>query len=180
MKVAFIPSAWRKRLLVLAGISSLLIASGRAGLAASGDSSDEALVAAKAWMAQIDAGEYAESYDAGCDDFHRKITQQKWVAVLKTFRPAFGPVVSRKEINHVFKENGIKGLDGECVVIVYDTSFSRLHNGYEEVTLKLEDGKWRGAGYQAGPKPSDQPASNEQAPEIQTEVQSIKTQHPPQ
>ena len=180
MKVAFIPSAWRTRLLVLAGISSLLFASGRPVLAASDNFSDEALAAAKAWIAQIDAGEYIESYNATCDEFRQKVTQDKWVLVLKAFRPSFGTVVSSREVSHVFKENGVKGLDGECVVITYDTSFSRLHNGYEEIILKLEDGKWRGALYEAGPKPSAQPASNQPPPEVQTEVESVKTQHPPQ
>jgi len=180
MKVAFIFSTWRKRLLVLAGTSSLLLTSGHPGFAASGDSSDEALVAAMAWVAQIDAGEYVESYDAGCDEFHQKVPQDRWVQVLKALRPSFGTVVSRREIKHIFKENGVNGLDGECVVITYDTSFSRLHNGYEEVVLKLEDGKWRGANYQVGPKPSDQSASDQSAPDVDTEVQSGKTEHPQQ
>ncbi|MCE0499059.1 MAG: DUF4019 domain-containing protein [Methylacidiphilales bacterium] len=179
MKVALIPSAWRKRLLVLAGISSLLFASGRPALATSGDSSDAALVAAKAWIAQIDAGDYVESYNAGCDAFHQQVTQQKWVMVLKAFRPSYGEIVSRREVSHSYKENGFNGMDGEYMIVTYDTTFSRLQGGYEKVVLKFEDGKWRGAYYEAGPKPSGQ-ASDQPLPDVQTEVESVKTQHPQQ
>ena len=180
MKVAFTSSAWRKRLLILAGTGSLLFLAAHPCPAASGDASDAALVAANAWIALIDAGKYIESYEAGCAEFHQKVEQSKWVLVLKAFRPAYGKVVSRRETSHVIQENGINGLDGECVVITYDTSFSRLPDGFEQVILKLENGKWRGAAYQAGPKASSEPATNLPPPQVQTEVQSMKTAHPQQ
>jgi hypothetical protein len=130
-------------------------------------------------MAQIDDGNYTESYDAACSDFHHKVTEKNWVVVLQAIRPIYGRVVSRREVSHVYKEDGVNGLDGECVVITYNTTFSRLQAGYEQVIVKLEDGKWRGAAYEAGPKPSDQAASDDQS-DFQTEVNTVKTQHPSQ
>jgi hypothetical protein len=179
MTIDLISTAGRKSLLIFAAFGSLLFAVGAPGRAESGNVADEALVAAKAWIAQIDAGNYAGSYAAGCRDFHNRVTEDKWVMVLQTFRPSYGKVISRREASHIYKEDGIKGLDGECMIIIYNTSFSRLQNGYEQVILKLEDGQWRGAGYEAGPKPSDQPVSNNE-PDVQTQVNTVKTIHPSQ
>jgi hypothetical protein len=179
MKVHLAFSAWRSRLLACTGTSCLLLASAQFGWAAPEGYESTALAAAKAWIAQIDAGQYIQSYDAGCDEFHRKVTQDKWVLVLKAFRPAYGKVVSRKEVGHIYQENGVNGLDGECMVITYDTSFSRVKDGYEEVVLKLEDGQWRGAAYQAGTKRSSASVSDDSAPQVDTEVQSTVVQSPP-
>ena len=38
------------------------------------------------------------------------------------------------------------------MVITYDTSFKNMDPVTEVVVLKWQDGKWRGAGYNAGPK----------------------------
>ncbi len=176
MKAASTFFAGRKHLLVLAGLTLALFASSHALKADPDDAA--AQVAAKAWIAQIDSGQYLESYDAGCAEFRQKVTQDKWVLVLKAFRPSFGDVVSRRETSHEYKADGVNGLDGQCMVINYDTTFSHLHVGYETVILKLEDGKWRGAAYVAGPKTEGQDAANVQAPQVETEVQSTQTQHP--
>ena len=179
MNRALIPSAWRKRLLALAGAAVLLVAPGHNLFAEPNDA--EAQAAAKAWIDQIDKGLYLESYDTGCTEFHHRVSQDKWVLVLKAFRPSFGPVVSRKEISHDFKADGVNGLDGQCMIFTYDTSFQRLKGGFEKVVLKLEDGKWRGAAYVAGPKPESPPPANvPPPPEVNTEVQSTQTQHPQQ
>jgi len=121
-------------------------------LAAPGESPVEAQAAARAWVAQIDAGQYEESYLAGCIAFHEKITKDKWVLGLKAVRAPHGAVVSRSETSHVLKPNGYQGLDGECMIIEYDTSFKNLPDGTEEVVMKHEDGIWKGAGYTVGSK----------------------------
>jgi len=172
--------AWWKCLPALAGISCLLLVSGHFAMAAPEGYDDAARTAALAWIAQIDAGQYIQSYDSGCDAFHRKVTQDKWVLVLKAFRPEYGSVISRKEISQVYQENGVNGLDGECMVITYDTSFSRIKDGYEQVVLKLENGQWRGAAYAAGTKRGSAAVNNESAPQVETEVESTVVQHPPQ
>ena len=124
-------------------------------VASAEDQVEEAVVASKNWVAQIDAGGYEESYSFACAAMRDKTPEDRWVAVLKALRKPWGPVVSRKQLSHIYKPNGVPGLNGECMVITYATAFKNLNPATEIVVLKWEDGKWRGAGYNAGPKPSD-------------------------
>ena len=141
-----------KSLLSLTGVACLLIAATPHALASAEDQIDAAVTASKAWVSQIDAGQYDDSYSFACDEMHDKVKQDQWVLVLKGLRTPWGPVVSRKQISHIYKPNGVPGLEGECVVVTYDTSFRNLDSAKEEVVLKWEGGKWRGAGYTAGPQ----------------------------
>ncbi|HEV3272954.1 MAG TPA: DUF4019 domain-containing protein [Candidatus Methylacidiphilales bacterium] len=142
-----------KSALLLAGIASLLFAAAPKALASAEEHLDDSLAVSKAWMAQIDAGQYDESYVFGCDAMHDKVPQDRWGEILKALRVPWGPVVSRKPVSHIYKPNGFDGLEGECVVITYDTEFQKLGPATEIVVLKWEGGKWRGAGYNAQPKP---------------------------
>jgi len=141
-----------KFMLFFAGIGCLLFAGMPQAHASAENQIDAALAASKGWIAQIDAGQYDDSYSFACDEMRDKVKEDRWVVVLKGLRAPWGPVVSRKQLSHVYKPNGVPGLEGECVVITYDTSFKNLETGWEEVVLKWEDGKWRGAGYNAGAK----------------------------
>ncbi len=116
------------------------------------DEVDSALATAQKWMSQIDAGQYDDSYAFGCEAMHEKVPQDTWENVLKALRTPWGSPVSRKEVSHVYKPNGYEGTEGEFMVITYDTAFQKLNPATEEVVLKWEDGKWRGAGYNARAK----------------------------
>ena len=140
---------------------------------------DSALAASKVWLAQIDAGQYDDSYVFGCDAMHDKVPQDRWNIVLKSLRSPWGTVVSRKQVSHVYQGSGYLGSEGEFMVITYDTSFQKFGQTTEIVVLKWEDGKWRGAGYNAKAKPSvddesAQPANNSTT-EIHTE-ENVKPQ----
>ena len=124
-------------------------------LASAENQGDQAVAVAKNWVAQIDAGNYDGSYTVACDEMREKVPQDRWVLILKTLRTPWGPVLSRQQLRHDYKPNGVPGLEGECMVITYDTSFKHLDNATEVVVLKWVGGKWRGAGYTAGPKPTE-------------------------
>ena len=74
-----------------------------------------------AWMAEIDAGEYDQSYNDGGSALHEKVPQDTWVRILKTERPMMGNVVTRTETEHSYRPNGFEGADGEFFVISYRT-----------------------------------------------------------
>ncbi len=118
------------------------------------DQIDNALLVSKSWVAQIDAGNYDDSYAFGCGAMHDRVPQNRWDEVLKALREPCGPVVNRRQISHIYKPNGYEGASGEFLVITYDTQFKKMDAATEVVVLKWEDGKWRGAGYNMGPKPS--------------------------
>jgi hypothetical protein len=103
---------------------------------------------------------------------HDKVPQDRWEEVLKALRIPWGPVVSRKQISHVYKPNGYEGTEGEFLIITYDTSFQKLSPATETVVLKWEDGKWRGAGYNAGAKPSPDDNSTPPPSSSTTETQT--------
>jgi hypothetical protein len=50
------------------------------------------------------------------------------------------------------------------MVITFDTNFTQLYPATEVIVLKWEGGKWRGAGYNAGAKPSDDNAPPDSFP----------------
>jgi hypothetical protein len=168
MKLAHRP--FFKSILFLVGIICLLFAAMPKVVASAEDHIDDSLVASKAWLAQIDAGQYDESYTFGCDAMHDKVPQDRWGAVLKALRTPWGPVVSRMPVSHIYKPNGVPGLEGECVVITYDTAFEKLGPVTEIVVLKWEGGKWRGAGYNAQPKPPANDGSTPPPPSSTTET----------
>ena len=166
---------------LLAVVSCFLFAAMPKVLASAEDQIDNALVASKAWVAQIDAGQYDESYAFGCDAMHDKVPQDRWALVLKALRVPWGPAVSRKQISHIYKPNGWEGTEGEFMIITYDTSFKLMSPAREVVVLRWEDGKWRGAGYNAGAKASPDDDSAPPPPSNPTETHTdphVKT--PPQ
>jgi len=137
-----------------------------------------AIATAQAWVAQIDAGLYDQSYAESSAAMQEKVSQEKWDVVLKTLRPPWGGVVSRVETSHVLKPDGLEGLSGECVVITYDTAFKKLDPAMEVVVLKWEGGKWRGAGYNVGPKPlspGEAPIPPQSLPQTDTSDTTTKT-----
>ena len=122
------------------------------GPEASPESTRDALATAQHWLAEIDAEKYDESYEEGCTAFHNKVSHDEWLTVLKALRPSIGTLVNRKELKHTYKPDGYEGLEGECMVIMYAATFTKLGPTLEVVVLKREDGKWRGAGYNAQPQ----------------------------
>jgi serine/threonine-protein kinase len=130
-----------------------------------------AVNSAQAWLGQIDAGKYDDSYAEGCVAFHNKVTHEEWLTVLKALRPSLGSVVSRKLANHVYHPDGFQGLEGECMVLTYNTVFSKMPADIETIVLKREGGRWRGAGYNAQPM-AVPPADADSPPpaDAQTEV----------
>jgi hypothetical protein len=106
-----------------------------------------------AWLAQIDAGLYSDSYDAECEAMQQQVDKNKWTLVLETLRSPWGSLVSRQETNYSYKPDGVEGLPGPCMLITYNTSFKNFNTVLEIVALQWDGGKWRPAGYNAMKKP---------------------------
>jgi hypothetical protein len=135
------------------------------------DEVGQALTVSLGWVQQIDAGKYDDSYAFTCTETRDRFPQDRWVNVLKAIRRQWGSVISREQLRHVYKPNGVEGLNGECVVVTYNTNFKNMSNATETVTLKWEDGQWRGAGYWAGPT-VDPNAAPAPVPDSDTQVQT--------
>ncbi len=108
----------------------------------------------RVWLAEIDAGNYTASYAQGGSAFRDKVTPDKWNMVLQAIRGPLGKVTSRKLISHDYKNTGFEGLDGEIMILTYETTFTEGGAYLERTVLRLEDGQWRGLLYHAAPQQS--------------------------
>ena len=107
-----------------------------------------AVSAAESFLQLIDAGNYAESWDATSSFFKQQVSKQQWVKQLENIRPAFGALVKREIKNKNYTKSLTGAPDGEYVVIQFSTSFTNKRSAIETVTPMLEsDGEWRVAGY---------------------------------
>ena len=107
-----------------------------------------ATAAAQTWLATVDDGQYAQSWDQASELFRKAITQEKWAEALQQVRKPLGPLVSRK-VKSVQELTSLPGApDGRYIVMQFETSFANKKSAVETVTFMLEkDGQWRAAGY---------------------------------
>src|ERR1700677_1407915 len=153
--------------ITLLGLALFIGVNARASSGA--DHLDDAVSASQAWIAEIDNGKYDESYSYGSEAMQQKAEENRWVHILTALREPWGDVLSRKQLSHIYKPNGFEGAEGEFMVVTYDTSFKQLDSATEVVVMQWQDGRWRGAGYNAGPKSTDVSATP-LAPASQTEI----------
>jgi predicted Ser/Thr protein kinase len=94
------------------------------------------------WLALMDTGEYAKSWDAAAPYFQGKISKDEWVGKLETIRRPLGEILSRKAIS---MEQTVMGSRYEAK---YNSSFEGLPAAVETVTYaKQSSGEWQPIGY---------------------------------
>jgi hypothetical protein len=108
----------------------------------------EAVPVATTWLALIDAGDYAASWETAAEMFKKAVTKEQWEQSLKGLRPSLGKVLER-EVESAQYATSLPGApDGEYVVIQFKTSFEHKKSAVETVTpMKDPDGRWRVSGY---------------------------------
>jgi len=108
----------------------------------------EAQAAAEQWLALIDAGQYAESWQATAAVFQAAVTQAQWQSALGSVRKPLGSLVSRKFKSAKHTQTLPGAPDGEYVVLEFATSFTNKKEAVETITPMLDkDGKWKVSGY---------------------------------
>jgi tetratricopeptide (TPR) repeat protein/predicted Ser/Thr protein kinase len=102
---------------------------------------DPALLrAVESWLALMDGGSYAQSWDAAAKYFQKAITKEEWIDRLQNARKPQGKVISRKV-------RTVRCL-GSRYMAKFDTTFAGLKAAVETVTFSQErDGQWRAIGY---------------------------------
>ena len=100
------------------------------------------------WLALVDTGKWAESWDEAAQFFKAAVTKDQWLSALGTVRTPLGKVLSRKLKSATYTKTLPGAPDGEYVKIQYDTSFEHKQAAVETVVPMLDkDGKWRISGY---------------------------------
>jgi len=103
---------------------------------------------AEAWLAMIDSGKYAESWDEAAQLFKVAVSKDQWQRALHATRDPLGKMLSRKLKSATYTKTLPGAPDGEYVVIRYDSSFEHKQSAVETITPMLDkDGTWRVSGY---------------------------------
>lgn len=111
------------------------------------DEKEVALQITRAWLMQIDAGEYGKSWEEAASLFKGSVRRKDWVDLLNRHRSPLGKVVSRKIEQSAYRKELPGAPQGDYVVIQFITQFEHRPATAETVTPMLEDGEWRVAGY---------------------------------
>ena len=137
-----------KRIITILIAASLLLACGYGHICADQNAEEKAVAAAQDWLALVDQGEYAESWQHAAELFKKVVTQEQWEHSMLAFREPLGSVVSRGLKSSTYETSLPGAPDGEYVVIQYSTSFENKKSAVETVTPMLDpDGRWRVSGY---------------------------------
>jgi hypothetical protein len=140
--------------LLLPVAALLLCASGMLRADPADDSrAKEAVAAAQHWLTEIDANKVEESYGDGCAAFQNKVSKQQWITVMNALRPSIGNLTSRSEQSADYKPDGFEGLEGECVVIKYNSVFSVIGPALEVVVGRTGNGAVRATTSSRKPRP---------------------------
>jgi Protein of unknown function (DUF4019) len=100
------------------------------------------------WLAEVDAGRYAASWDAAAPAFKSAVSKDQWAKALASTRSPLGKVISRtvKSAAHTATLPGAP--DGQDVVIQYESSLEHKETAIETVASSLgDDGQWKVSGY---------------------------------
>ena len=102
----------------------------------------------ESWLAVVDKGDYAASYEEAASIFKLAVTKEDWLQKVRAARNPLGKVISRKLKGTQYKTSLLGAPDGEYVVIQYDTSFENKRSAVETITPTLDkDAQWRVSGY---------------------------------
>ena len=108
----------------------------------------EAARAANKWLALVDGGKYAKSWETAATYFKTAVTKDQWQASLTATRKPLGRANYRTLKYKKFTTTLPGAPDGEYVVFQFETWFQNKKSAIETVTpMRDEDGKWRVGGY---------------------------------
>ena len=126
---------------------SLLLATGSSPARAAEASETAGVKDAEAWLELIDAGKYGASWDQASMLFRKGVSRQAWETQAAVARDPLGKVISRKIASKQLTHHLPGAPDGTYVVVVYNTRLVHKEHATETVTMMLEGGRFRGAGY---------------------------------
>ncbi|MGE4538676.1 MAG: DUF4019 domain-containing protein [Desulfovibrio sp.] len=107
-----------------------------------------AIKAAKTWLAGIDAGNYAESWQKAAPSFQKYITEKDWATALTAIRKPLGTLGSRSVTRAKSLTTMPGAPDGAYVVMEFAATFANKKIAFETVTFARQaDDSWRAVGY---------------------------------
>src|SRR2546427_1107176 len=144
-------------LLALGGGMALSLAARAAEPDTSAAATDDAAVKAAVasatqesdkWLAQLDAGKFAESWSEAAGVFKAAVTQADWAEQLTQMHQALGKTTIRKLRSADYSKTLRGAPSGQYVTVNYLTQVEKAPPAIETIAVaKDPDGQWRIAGY---------------------------------
>ena len=104
--------------------------------------------AVHAWLALVDKGQTAESWEEAALTFQLAVTKAKWVQAVPKARGSFEPFGARRQIMARYTTDLANAPRGQYVVFQFETSVSGDRHVVETVIPVLEGKRgWRVSGY---------------------------------
>ena len=111
------------------------------------DKAEKAKASAMEFLQLIDAKKYAESWQIAAGLMKDKVTEQEWVEKLTKAQALSGALVERSEKDASYSSTAKDSPDGEYIALTFESRYQRAESVSEYVTVMLEDGHWKVAGY---------------------------------
>lgn len=110
----------------------------------------EAEKAANDYVAVLDKGEYARSWELGGEVFRSLVSQEKWVRDLNQMRKPLGTVASRQLIKNEFIKDPYDILTWDFILVEYETAFENAPQAREILFLRSnpQDERWYVGSYE--------------------------------
>lgn len=100
------------------------------------------------WVALVDQGQYAETWQQASSAFKQQITADKWNEALVSVRTPIGKVTKRTLSSAQYTTSLPNAPAGEYVVLQYQSAFEKKNPATETVIMmKDADKQWRPVGY---------------------------------
>jgi len=131
-------------------VAVILLLSVAASLRAADPPEKPAQAAAESWLALVDAGKYAESWDAAASLFKKALTKEQWVDSVGKARAPFGKLESRKLLGAKLLHEAPGAPPGDYVVMQYEAKFPG-QTAVETITPMRDGDAWRVSGYYVRP-----------------------------
>ena len=106
-----------------------------------------AKAAAVEFLQLIDSGRYAESWESAANLLKEKVTRDEWVEKLTGGQARSGDLVERTEKSASYSTTAQDSPDGEYILLIFESRFQKTGNIEEYVTVMLDAGRWKVAGY---------------------------------
>jgi hypothetical protein len=101
-----------------------------------------------AWLALVDAGNYAQSWSSASSLFRQRVSESQWQSAATAARAPFGALRSRTLQSATPKSILPGAPEGQYVVIRFASAFENDASAVETVTPMLDtDGRWHVSGY---------------------------------
>jgi hypothetical protein len=134
----------RREFLIGSTAAAFLLAS---PIAHGQDEAKAATDAAAHWLAFVDKGDYAASWSEASAFFRMHVTQAQWTAQAKAAREPLGKLLTRETPATQLASTLPGAPDGRYAVSRYESQYEHKAQAVETVTMMIDAGTWRLAGY---------------------------------